>query len=138
MKTETSLTVRYAETDKMGIVHHSNYPIWFEAGRTDFIKQTGVSYSDMEARGVMLPLYEVTCRFKHPAKYEDKITVVTSLKLLTRVRLVLSYQILNADTGILLATGETLHAFTDTDLRPINAEKAAPDIYTYLKLTIPH
>lgn len=136
MKTETILTVRYAETDQMGIVHHSNYPIWFEAGRTDFLKQTGVSYSEVEARNVLLPLYEITCRFKSPAKYEDEIGVITSLKELSRVRLILSYEVINRKNNTLLATGETLHAFTDKDLRPLNAEKAVPDIYALMKAAL--
>jgi acyl-CoA thioester hydrolase len=67
----------------MGIVHHSNYAVWFEAGRTDFLKQTGVSYSEVEARGVLLPLYEITCRFKSPARYEDEVAVVTRIKELS-------------------------------------------------------
>jgi acyl-CoA thioester hydrolase len=133
MKTETRLTVRYAETDQMGIVHHSNYAVWFEAGRTDFLKQTGVTYSEVEARGVMLPLYEITCRFKSPARYEDEITVITSLKALTRVRLILSYEVVNTRTKELLATGETLHAFTNADLKPLNAERAMPDFYAHMK-----
>lgn len=133
MKTETRLTVRYAETDRMGIVHHSNYAVWFEAGRTDFLKKTGVTYSEVEARGVMLPLYEMTCRFKHPARYEDEIAVITRLKELGRVRLVLSYEVVNIKTNALLATGETHHAFTDTALKPLNAEKALPDVYALLK-----
>src|SRR5665647_23983 len=107
MKTETRLTARYAETDKMGIVHHSNYPIWFEAGRTDFIKQSGISYSDLEKRGIFLPLYEITCRFKFPAKYEDEILIITSLKEISCVRIILSYQVVNINTNVLLATGET-------------------------------
>ncbi len=133
MNTETKLIVRYAETDKMGIVHHSNYPVWFEAGRTDFIKQTGISYSEMEAAGVLLPLYEITCRFKHPARYEDEIVVVTRLKSLSRVRLILSYDVFAAKNGELLATGETMHAFTDAALKPLNMERAAPEIYAQLK-----
>ncbi len=133
MKTETRLTVRYAETDKMGIVHHSNYPIWFEAGRTDFIKQTGISYSEMEAQGVLLPLYEVTSRFKRPAKYEDEITVITRLKQLSRVRLILEYEVVNTQTRELLATGETLHAFTNSALKPLNVEKVIPEIYALLQ-----
>ncbi len=133
MNTETKLIVRYAETDKMGIVHHSNYPVWFEAGRTDFIKQTGISYSEMEAAGVLLPLYEITCRFKHPARYEDEIVVVTKLKSLSRVRLILSYDVFAAKNGELLATGETMHAFTDAALKPLNMERAAPEIYAQLK-----
>lgn len=136
MKTETRLTVRYAETDKMGIVHHSNYAIWFEAGRTDFLKQIGVSYSEIEARGVMMPLYEITCRFKRPAKYEDEIAVVTSLKELTRVRIILSYEVINIKTNTLLATGETLQAFTDCALKPLNVERAIPDIYALLRASM--
>ena len=136
MNTETKLTVRYAETDKMGIAHHSNYPVWFEAGRTDFIRQTGISYSEMETHGILLPLYEVTCRFKRPANYEDEIIVVTSLKSMTRVRLILSYEVVEKDTRELLATGETQHAFTDSALRPVNIEKAAPEIYALLKTAL--
>lgn len=136
MKTETILTVRYAETDQMGIVHHSNYSIWFEAGRTDFLKQTGVSYTEVESRNVMLPLYEITCRFKSPAKYEDEIAVITSLKELSRVRLILAYEVFNRKNNTLLATGETLHAFTDKDLRPLNAEKFIPDIYALMKAAL--
>lgn len=136
MKTETILTVRYAETDQMGIVHHSNYSIWFEAGRTDFLKQTGVSYTEVESRNVMLPLYEITCRFKSPAKYEDEIAVITSLKELSRVRLILAYEVFNRKNNTLLATGETLHAFTDKDLRPLNAEKNIPDIYALMKAAL--
>ncbi len=133
MNTETRLTVRYAETDQMGIVHHANYPIWFEAGRTDFIKQTGITYSEMEAKGVQLPLYEVTCRFKRPARYEDEITVITKLKHLSRVRLILSYEVVITKTKTLLATGETLHAFTDSALKPVNMERTAPEIFALLQ-----
>lgn len=133
MQTTTRLTVRYAETDQMGIAHHSNYPIWFEAGRTDFIKQTGFSYSDMEKRGVLLPLYEVTCRYKSPARYEDEIAIITRIKALTRVRLILTYQVVRMGDNALLATGETLHAFTDASLKPLNAEKAIPDVYMRMK-----
>ncbi|UOO37805.1 acyl-CoA thioesterase [Oscillospiraceae bacterium CM] len=132
MISETRLTVRYAETDKMGIVHHSNYPIWFEAGRTDFLKKLGFSYSEVEKRGILLPLYEITCRFKHPAYYEDEIRVLTSLLKLSGVRLVLAYEVKNRD-DLLLATGETLHAFTDKALKPVNAERAAPALFNVLK-----
>jgi acyl-CoA thioester hydrolase len=133
MKSIITLTVRYAETDRMGIVHHSNYPIWFEAGRTDFLRQTGVSYSEVEARGVMLPLYELTCRFNSPARYEDEVAVITRIKALTRVRLILSYDVLLRKDNTLLASGETLHAFTDASLKPLNAEKAIPDVYRLLR-----
>ena len=80
MKTESSITVRYAETDKMGIVHHSAYPIWFEIGRTDFIKQAGMPYSVMEEKGIMTPLTELNCKYYLPAYYEDELTVETRVR----------------------------------------------------------
>ena len=132
MRSETRLTVRYAETDQMGIVHHSNYPIWFEAGRTDFLKSMGMTYSAMEKSGVLLPLYEMHCQFKYPAKYEDEIVVQTSLKSVSRVRVTFFYQVIHAGDGLLLAIGETLHAFTDNELKPINAQKAIPFVFSAL------
>jgi len=132
MQTKTVFTARYAETDQMGIIHHSNYAVWFEAGRTDFLKKAGVTNSSIEERGVILPLYEMNCKFISPAKYEEEIMVVTSLISISRVRVIISYQVLDADNGTLLATGETKHAWTDKTLKPVNAEKIIPDVYSIL------
>ena len=68
MQAETKIITRYSETDQMGIVHHSNYAVWFEAGRTDFFKKVGFSYKEIEGRGILLPLYEMNCKFKSPAR----------------------------------------------------------------------
>jgi acyl-CoA thioester hydrolase len=122
VQSETRLIARYAETDQMGIIHHSNYAVWFEAGRTDFLKKMGLSYSIIEASGIITPLYEMNCKFKSPAKYEDEISVVTTLKSVSRVRLCFSYQVFNFQSNKLLAEGETMHAWTDKALRPINAQ----------------
>jgi len=136
METKSILTVRYAETDQMGIVHHSNYAVWFEVGRTDFLKNAGLSYSSIEAQGILFPLYEMNCKFIAPAKYEDELAVLTSIKSISRVRLSFSYQVLNTNTEKLLATGETMHAWTDKAFKPMNAEKKIPEIYSVLsKLT---
>ncbi len=132
MQTETNLIVRYAETDQMGIVHHSNYPIWFEIGRTAFLKQLGLSYSSIEAKGIMLPLYEINCKYKSPAKYEDEISVITSLESITRTRIIFSYQVKNVLSDAVIATGQTMHAWTNTSLRPINAEKVIPEVFMLL------
>lgn len=132
MQTKTVFTARYAETDQMGIIHHSNYAVWFEAGRTDFLKKAGVTNSSIEERGVILPLYEMNCKFISPAKYEEEIMVVTSLISISRVRVIISYQVLDADNGTLLATGETKHAWTDKTLKPVNAEKIIPHVYSIL------
>jgi len=72
LTSETRLVVRYAETDQMGIVHHSNYPVWFEAGRTDFIKGIGLPYSKIEEKGILLPLIELKCCYRGAARYEDE------------------------------------------------------------------
>ena len=132
MQTEIIFTTRYAETDQMGVIHHSNYAIWFEAGRTDFLKKAGLSYSGIEAQGIMFPLYELNCRFKAPAKYEDEIRVVTKIVKCSRVRACFSYAVFNAADNRLLAVGETMHAWTDKELRPVDAQKAMPQVYALL------
>lgn len=132
METKTVFTTRYAETDQMGIVHHSNYAVWFEAGRTDFLKSAGVSNSSIEAKGILLPLYEMNCKFISPAKYEDEVEVITNIKSISRVRISFAYKVVNANTGKLLATGETMHAWTDKALKPMNAEITIPEVYSVL------
>lgn len=132
METKTTFIARYAETDQMGIVHHSNYAIWFEAGKTDFLKTAGTSNSSIEENGVLIPLYEMNCKFITPAKYEDEIIVNTSIKNISPARISFSYKVLNASSGKLIATGETLHAWTDKVLKPINAAKRIPEIYAVL------
>ena len=86
MHSKSYVTVRYAETDKMGIAHHSNYAVWYEIGRTDFIKLFDVSYSQLEEAGVMLPLRNLNCHFKLPAKYEDRLIIRTWCTNVTAAR----------------------------------------------------
>lgn len=132
MQTETIFTARYSETDQMGIIHHSNYAVWFEAGRTDLLKKVGISYSSIEALGVLLPLYEMSCRFKRPAKYEDEIHVISCIKKLTRTRVIFSYSVYKSNEETPIATGETMHAWTSKDLKPLNAEKEIPQVFSLL------
>ena len=80
---ETEIKVRYAETDKMGIVHHSRYYPWFEVGRTELFAKKGKSYGEMEADGVMMPLVETRCRYIVPAKYEDELIIRTTIESLS-------------------------------------------------------
>jgi acyl-CoA thioester hydrolase len=133
MQTKSFFKARYAETDQMGIIHHSNYAVWFEIGRTDFLKEEGFHYSEIEARGLCLPLYDLHCRFKAPAKYNDDIIIVTGLKQFSPVRLCFYYHVCNASNGESLATGETMHAWTDKSLKPVDVRKIAPDIYSVLE-----
>lgn len=126
---ETHLTVRYAETDQMGVVHHSNYPIWFEAGRTDFIKKLGLPYSTIEKMGAMLPLIELKCCYKGFARYEDEITIKTCIKEYTGTRLLFHYDVYKYGSDKAITEGETLHVWTNKELKPVNIKKYKPDIY---------
>ena len=130
--TETALTVRYAETDQMGIVHHSNYAVWFEAGRTDFIKKLGLPYSKIEESGVLLPLVELRCFFRGAARYEDEIVVRSSVKEYNGIRLTFHYEVCLSQSGKLITEGETVHAWTNRDLKPVNLKKFRPDIHSLL------
>lgn len=136
VETETRFVVRYAETDQMGIVHHSCYPIWFEAGRTDFIRKMGLPYSEIEKMGFLLPLIELKCTYKGFACYEDEILVRTRVKELTCARVVFYYQVFKEDGKKLITTGETMHAWTNKALKPLNIKKHAPQIYDLISKTM--
>ncbi len=133
---ETELIARYGETDQMSIVHHSNYPIWFEAGRTEFFKKLGIRYSKIEEKGIILPLVDLKCNFKDPVKYEDEIIIRTKPMKMSCVRLIFSYEVIKKDKMSLVAVGETSHAWTDKSLKPINIEKRMPELCMLLKEVI--
>ncbi|GKU27660.1 acyl-CoA thioesterase [Clostridium folliculivorans] len=126
---ETKIKVRYVETDQMGIVHHSNYYAWFEVGRTEFIKESGISYSDMENNGIMMPLVESSCRYMVGAKYEDEVTIKTWVEELNGAKVVFSYEVIRDDDNITLARGKTIHAFVNKDFKIINLKKNNLDIW---------
>lgn len=133
MITKTCFPVRYTEIDSLGIVHHSKYPLWFEMGRIDFLKKAGLSSHKLHALGFLMPLTELKCEFKSPAKFGDAVTVITSLIYMSYVKIKFRYTVLNKATGIVLAKGITVHAWTNKKLEPINIEKAAPEVYRQLK-----
>ncbi|MFU0800177.1 MAG: acyl-CoA thioesterase [Xylanivirga thermophila] len=126
---DTIITARYKETDRMGIVHHSNYYVWFEVGRTEFMKYYGMNYAEMEHLGLMMPVIETRCFYKQPARYDDIVIVRTSIGELKGARVSMKYDIIKQGDESLLAHGYTVHAFTDTSLKPINVRRAFPDIY---------
>ncbi len=126
---ETKITVRYAETDQMGIVHHSNYPIWFEAGRTDFIRQLGMPYSKIEEKGIMLPLIELRSVYKGTARYEDEIIIKTRVNEFTNTRINFYYEIYKNNEPGLITWGETMHVWTNKDLKPVNLKKYFPELF---------
>ncbi len=137
MKTKSSITVRYAETDKMGIVHHSVYPIWFEIGRTDFMKHMGMPNSIMEETGVMTPLTELNCKYYLPAYYEDELTVETWVSKITAARIVFEYSVKRDKDEKLLSVGSTCHGFVSSNtFRPVNIKKEMPGIFEAIQNAI--
>ncbi|NRT34407.1 acyl-CoA thioester hydrolase [Clostridium beijerinckii] len=133
---ETRIVVRYAETDKMGIVHHSNYFIWFEAGRTDFIKGSNISYSEMEENGILIPLAESNCKYIIGAKYEDELTIKTWVKQLTPVKVEFNYSVIRENDQKEIAKGSTLHVFVNNDFKIINLKKVNKEIFNKLESLI--
>lgn len=133
MTTKTVFPVMLYEVDKMGIVHHSNYPLWFEKSRRDYLRQAGISNSKLASQGLFLPLSEIQCKFKYPAKYGDEIQVSTKVLSMSCVKTVFEYTVLEKAKGKLFATGKTVHVWTNRKVEPVNIEKEAPDVYWQLK-----
>ena len=110
--------VRYAETDKMGVVYHTNYLVWFEIGRTELLRMRGSTYRELEERGVYLPVLEASCRYLRPAVYDDVIRIETTCERVKRVQLRFHYRLVRPADGAVLAEGSTLHVATDADGTP--------------------
>ena len=126
---ETRLRVRYAETDQMGVVYHSNHLIWFEVGRVELMRQMGLAYRDMETEdGLFIAVAEAKCRYRAPVYYDEEIIVRTRVKTVRKSVIVFNYELARAETGALLAEGETTHVVTNTKMKAA----ALPDKYLNL------
>ena len=113
-----SLRVRYAESDQMGFAYYANYLVWFEVGRTDWLRQRGVTYRSLEEKGYLLPVTEAHCRYLASARYDDLLFVCARATRLTRVQLRFEYRILH-ESGGTLAMGHTEHCFLSREGRPV-------------------
>ncbi|PYV16274.1 MAG: acyl-CoA thioesterase [Acidobacteria bacterium] len=117
--TTTPLRVRYAETDQMGIVYYANYFVWFEIGRTEYCRQLGFAYKEMEEQdGLYITVAEARCRYKAPARYDDELVVHTRLTDCRKRVLVFRYEVERPLDDTLVAEGETVHVVTDRQGRP--------------------
>jgi acyl-CoA thioester hydrolase len=114
----THLRVRYAETDKMGVVYYANYLVWFEVARTDLLRSLGWSYREMEAAGISLPVIEAHCEYQRPARYDDEIEVRTEGLMLSPVRMQFTYTIVRRADDVVSASGRTVHAAVTSEGRP--------------------
>jgi acyl-CoA thioester hydrolase len=117
-RASSRVRVRYAETDKMGVVYYANYFVWFEIGRTDLLRLSGWTYRDMETDGFALPVVEAHCRYRQSARYDDELEIATTGTLLSPVRVRFDYQVVRAAEDVVLAGGHTVHASLDSNGKP--------------------
>jgi acyl-CoA thioester hydrolase len=115
---ETRLRVRYAETDQMGVVYHSNHFVWFEVGRVELLRQLGFSYRDMEVQdGRFIAVAEAKCRYRAPAHYDEEILVRTRLLNVRESVVHFGYELRRVEDAALIAEGETTHIVTDANMK---------------------
>ena len=114
----STVRVRYAETDKMGVVYYANYFVWFEVARAELLRSLGWSYREMEHAGVALPVIEAHCAYHRSARYDDELDVKTEGRMLSPVRMQFTYEVVRREDAVLAASGTTLHAAVDGNGRP--------------------
>ena len=132
---ETRLKVRYVETDKMGIVHHSKYYVWFEVARDEFIATLDITYKDMEDMGIMMPIIETHCKYIQGAKYGDEVIIKTNIEEITGVKVIFQYEVFRAIDGKILAKGSTVQAFVSSkEFRIINLKRKYPELWEKIKV----
>jgi acyl-CoA thioester hydrolase len=130
MRESTSVVrVRYAETDKMGVVYYANYLVWFEIARTDWLRDTGWTYRAMEDDGLGLPVIEAHCDYKQSARYDDEIKITTRARLVSPVRLAFDYTLFRPADGTVIASGHTVHATVDRMGRPVRLPARVKDLF---------
>lgn len=151
------IRVRYQETDQMGVVYHANYLNWFEIGRTEMIRQAGVTYRSLEEKDLLLPLIDAELQFKRPAFYDDVVTVYTKVMALAPVSLTFIYEVRRSNAentgetsssdssmflstkkaeqpeGELLVLGRTKHAWVNRQWKPVRLDKHMPELYALLR-----
>ncbi|MBN2102976.1 acyl-CoA thioesterase [bacterium] len=119
--------VRYAEIDRMGVAYHSRYIEWFEAARTDMLRERGLPYNQLEAQGISLPVIEIHCRYYKPVLYDELITVHTSVSHANRLKLHLVYEVYGESDDVLRANGYSLHCFVNHQGRPVRVDRRLAD-----------
>ena len=121
--------VYYYETDKMSIMHHSNYIRIFEETRVDFLAQAGMPFEFIEAQGLMMPVLSVSCSYKRPLRFDEPFAVYPCITRFNGATMELSYRIVSRLTGELCAEGSSSHCFTDESMKPVRTKRTYPEIY---------
>lgn len=127
-KSQSHVRVRYAETDQMGVVYHANYLVWFEVARTDWLREFGWTYREMEASGVRLPVIAVQCEYLRSAQYDEDITVTATGVMHSPVRVEFTYEVVKHD-GTMAARGSTMHAAVDHQGRPTRLPERVREVF---------
>jgi acyl-CoA thioester hydrolase len=125
----STVRVRYAETDKMGVVYYANYFVWFEVARADLLRALGWSYREMEHSGVSLPVIEAHCDYRRAARYDDELQVRTVGRVLSPVRMEFTYEVVRMDDGVVAATGRTVHAALDDRGKPCRLPARVREVF---------
>ena len=120
-------TVNYYETDKMGVVHHSNYIRYMEEARCEWLESIEMPFSVLEENHITIPVIGVSCNYKYHATFGDTILIKMFCKEYSGVRMTVGYEMTDKETGKIFLTGETKHCFTNSTLKPINLKKFAPE-----------
>ncbi len=123
----------YYETDRMNVIHHSNYIRWFEEARIDFMKKAGFPYDKMEEIGIMMPVISAECKYRSSVRFGDTVLIETFISLFNGFKMEIQYKVTDKTTGEVRALGNTSHCFTDMQMKPIRINKTHPDIYDIFK-----
>jgi acyl-CoA thioester hydrolase len=126
----TTQRVRYAETDKMGVVYYANFLVWFEVARADLLRSLGWTYREMEAAGVSLPVIEAHCEYARPARYDDEIEIRTEGEMVSAVRMRFNYTVVRRADQVVAAQGHTVHAAVDASGRPCRLPARVKEVFS--------
>ena len=129
---ETEIRVRYQETDNMGVVYYANYFVWFEVARTEYLRSLGVSYKQFEDNGMFLMVASASCEYKSPAKYDDVVKIRTWIPKIKNSSLQFEHKLFIGSR--LVATGESVHVFTNRSGKPIRIPDEIRDLYNETNL----
>lgn len=124
--------VQYYETDRMKIVHHSNYARWFEEARLDYLEKAGLPYDLMEEKGILIPVLSVTSNFRMAFSFGDTFQVYLACTKFNGIKCEFEYKVLNKENGDVYTTGSSSHCFVDKNMKPFNMKKLYPDMYNIL------
>jgi acyl-CoA thioester hydrolase len=123
---------KYYETDQMAVIHHSNYIRWFEEARVDYLEQIGLGYDKIEAAGIYSPVLGVSCEYKSSVRFNETVMILSKLKSFNGIKMIIEYQVLDAETKQLRAVGESKHCFVTTNFKMVSLKKDYKEMYDIL------